>query len=58
VNVEVTLGRHDERLCDIEKRQDKMDAVLNRIYFALVGIGGGVIMSLVLLIMQMKAGVQ
>lgn len=53
----VTLGRHHERLCDMEKRQDKMETALNKIYFALVGIGGGMLVSLVLLVVQLAAKV-
>ena len=50
---EVTLGRHDERLCDLEENVQDMKKVLNKIYFALVGIGGGVIVSLVLLVLNL-----
>ena len=54
--VEVVLGRHDERIKDIENRQTKMENALSKIYFALVGIGGGVIVSLILLIVNLTVG--
>jgi len=50
------IGRHDERIKDLESDYAAMKDVLQRIYFALAGIAGGVIVSLILLVINLTAG--
>lgn len=65
--VRETLGRHEERLSDLEiwrekqngkidKLEDRLEAKIDRIYFWLIGLMGGMITSLILLITQILAG--
>ncbi len=53
---EITLGRHDERIICVEGQIKKLEDALNKIYFALVGIAGGVIASLVILVLNVVSG--
>ena len=48
------IGRHDERLSGLEGDYKAMNAVLQKIYFALAGIAGGVIVSLILLVVTLS----
>ena len=48
------IGRHDERLSGLEGDFCKMEKVLQKIYFALAGIAGGVIVSLILLVVTLS----
>jgi len=50
------IGRHDERIKDLEGDFCKMEKVLQKIYFALAGIAGGVIVSLILLVINLSTG--
>jgi hypothetical protein len=57
------LARHDERIEAIEKTQEKqngslqrLEAKIDKIYFWLIGLMGGIIASLLLLITQFFAG--
>jgi len=50
------IGRHDERIKDLECDSQAMKDVLQKIYFALAGIAGGVIVSLILLVINLTAG--
>ncbi len=54
--IEVTLGRHDERITCGEGQIEKLEEALSKIYFALVGIAGGVIASLVILVLNIISG--
>ncbi len=55
-DIEVTLGRHDERICCVEGQIEKLEAALNKIFFALIGIGGAVIASLIILVLDVMLG--
>jgi len=50
------IGRHDERIKDLECDYQAMKDVLQKIYFALAGIAGGVIVSLILLVINLTTG--
>jgi hypothetical protein len=50
------IGRHDERIKDLECDYQAMKDVLQKIYFALAGIAGGVIVSLILLVVNLATG--
>ena len=56
VQILQAIGRHDERLSGLEADFCKMEKVLQKIYFALAGIAGGVIVSLILLVVTLAAG--
>ena len=49
---EVTLGRHDERICDLEKRADKMERTLEKISSTTNNILGGVTIACILLVIN------
>ena len=49
---EVTLGRHDERICDLEKRADKMEQTLEKISSTTNNILGGVTIACILLVIN------
>ncbi len=55
-DIEITLGRHDERIVCNEAKILKLEDALNKIYFALVAIGGGVIASLIILVLNVVLG--
>lgn len=55
-NTEITVARHEERIKNLENDFCEMKHVLQKIYFALAGIAGGVIVSLVLLVINLSAG--
>ncbi|MBT9158509.1 MAG: hypothetical protein DDT36_01521 [Firmicutes bacterium] len=55
-DIEITLGRHDERISCNEQQILKLEDALNRIFFALVGIGGAVIASLIILVLNVVLG--
>ena len=50
--IEVTLGRHSERLRDLEERADKMDRILEKIASNTNKILGGVSIACVLLVVN------
>lgn len=50
--IEITLGRHDERICDLEKRADKMEQTLEKIAGNTNKILGGVSIACVLLVIN------
>ena len=63
INLEITVARHEERIMQIEEYVDKQNGRLARIeekldksYFWLVGLMGGVIASLLLLIVNLGIG--
>ena len=49
---EVTIGRHDERICDLEKRADKMERTLEKITSTTNKILGGVSIACILLVVN------
>ena len=49
---EVMLGRHDERICDLEKRADKMEQTLEKISSTTNNILGGVTIACILLVIN------
>ncbi len=55
-NIETTLGRHDERISNVEIQVNKLQDALGKIFFALVGIGGAVIASLIILVVNVVVG--
>lgn len=55
-NLEVTAARHEERIKNLENDFCEMRHALQKIYFALVAVAGGVITSLILLVINMSAG--
>ena len=55
-NLEVTAARHEERIKNLETDFCEMKHALQKIYFALVAVAGGVITSLILLVINMSAG--
>ena len=54
VQILQAIGRHDERLSGLEGDFCKMEKVLQKIYFALASIAGGVIVSLILLVVTLS----
>lgn len=54
-NLEAILSRHDERIKNLESDFCEMRHVLQKIYFTLATIAGGVLVSLVLLVINMSA---
>ena len=59
-DLSVQIARHSERLEHIERRQNEQDAALlrvheklDRIHAELLTVGGGVIVSLVLLVLNL-----
>jgi len=55
-NIEITVARHDERIKALEEEYCDMRKVLQKIYFALATLAGGIIVSLVLLVINLSAG--
>jgi len=53
-NLEIISARHEERIKNIEADFCEMKHALQKIYFALVAVAGGVITSLILLIINMS----
>lgn len=53
---EIILGRHDVRLSNLERDVCKLEKALSKIYISLVGIAGGIIVSLVLLVVNLSIG--
>lgn len=61
--VQELLGRHTERIADLEAWQekqngklDRLETKIDRIYLWLIGLMGGVVSSLLLLLAQILAG--
>lgn len=54
-NLEAILSRHDERIKNLERDFCEMRHVLQKIFFTLATIAGGVLVSLVLLVINMSA---
>ena len=54
VQILQAIGRYDERLSGLEGDFCKMEKVLQKIYFALASIAGGVIVSLILLVVTLS----
>lgn len=50
--IEVTLGRHDERLSDLEKRMDKMESMIEDIKNNTSKILAGITTACVLLVIN------
>jgi len=62
VEMQVSLARHEERISQIEECMNKqngrlarIEEKLDRLYLWLVGLMGGIIASLVLLIVNLSA---
>ena len=55
-NLEICVARHDERIKNLEDDFCEMKRVLQKIYFALATLAGGIIVSLVLLVINLSAG--
>lgn len=51
--IEVQLGRHEERLNDLEKVTGRIESKLDRFQAWLLTVAGGVIASLLLLIVNL-----
>ena len=55
-NLEIAAARHEERIKNLEADFCEMKHVLQKIYLTLMAIVGGVITSLILLVINMSAG--
>jgi hypothetical protein len=54
-NLEICIARHDERIKNLENDFCEMRNILQKIYFALATLAGGIIVSLILLIINLRA---
>lgn len=52
-NFEITLARHDEQLEHSACRLKRIEEKLDRLYLWLIGVLGGVVASLVLLVVNL-----
>jgi hypothetical protein len=55
-NLEISIARHDERIKNLEDDFCEMRKILQKIYFALATIAGGLIVSLILLVINLRVG--
>lgn len=55
-SLEICVARHDERIKNLENDFCEMRKILQKIYFALATLAGGIIVSLILLVINLRAG--
>jgi hypothetical protein len=55
-NLEISIARHDERIKNLEDDFCEIRKILQKIYFALATIAGGLIVSLILLVINLRVG--